>query len=221
MVLTLKFEAMKYLILILSLTFSSFVTAQVLPSFAELDSADVKIKGKGAGKSATITYVSYVKTGAGVDTIRRKSSALDSLQLIAAAQEAYVNSVRYYQRAADATFNVWQQIQFAKALETNQKLLKTLTKEKHETFAWRDFGKGFVGNWRLYTSDKEFIAFTVESDGSVKVNGQAKPSAKFEVLADVRVVVSDVAKGKPVVFDFVGTGLFWNLQTGYSLQKAM
>lgn len=214
---------MRVLILILGVLFSSLAIGQVLPSFTELDSVDVKLKGKGVGKSVTITYVSYVKTAVGVDTIRRKSAVLDSVQLASAAQEAYVNAVGYFRRAADATFNVWQQVQFSKALKTNQKLFKALSGDQFESETWREFGRLFVGDWRLFTSDKEFIAFTLESDGVVKItSGTPKGKVavpKFEVLADVRVVVSDVAQGKPVVFDFVGQGLFWNLQTGYLLQK--
>lgn len=196
---------------------------KILPSFSELDSVDVKIRGKGTGKTTAITYVSYVKTAYGVDTIRRKSPALDSLQSIEAAKEAFDNALRYYQRAADATFNVWQQIQLAKALNTSQKLFKTLSKEGYESVTWSAFGKQFVGNWQVVVSDTEFTNISVELDGTVKVlsgTPRNKPAIpKFDVLADVRVVVSNVVQGKPIVFDFVGQGLYWSLATGYYLQR--
>lgn len=220
---------MRFILFFIALACSCMLEAQnqsqdkVLPSFTELDSVDVKVRGKGAGKNATITYVSYVKTGYGVDTVRRKSPALDSLKLIVAAKEAYDNALGYYRRASDATFNVWQQIQFARALETNQKLFKSLSKDQYEAVTWSQFGRQFVGNWRISTTATEYVDFSVELDGTVKLtsaspkNKTATP--KFDVLADVRVVVSNVAKGKPVTFDFVAQGLFWSMQTGYFLQR--
>lgn len=219
---------MKYVLFLLGLfiTTQFFGQAQVLPKLSELDSAEVKVKpGKGDGKNTTITYISYVRTPYGIDTIERKSPPLDSSQVLGTAKEAYDNILGYHRRAADATFNVWQQFQLQKGVGVNQTLLKKLTKERYEDLVWKDLGRSFVGTWHLFESDKEYTEFVVESDGTVKLNiAQPKTTKKvadpkFEILADVRVVVSDIVQGKPITFDFVGPGLFWNLQTGYLLQK--
>lgn len=217
-----KFKAMRLFILLLSLATSSLLFGQVLPAPNEVDSIVVDVK-PGKGKGAQLTYLKEIKTSLGKDISSRKSPELDSVQVDILLSEAYLHVLGYNRRAADATASVWSQVQAGKGVDSYKALFKKLNRLQYEYYTWQEFGKAFMGDWRFYTSDKEFIAFTLESDGSVKItSGQPKnktATPKFNVLADVRVVVADVAPGKPVVFDFVGQGLFWNLQTGYFLQK--
>lgn len=217
-----KIKTMKYLMLIFSMLVSVLAFGQVLPSPNEVDSIDVDVKPKN-GKGARLTYFKEINTPFGKDVSTRKSPELDSVQIDRLLSEAYLHVLGYNRRAADATASVWSQVQAGKGVDSYKALFKKLKRGQYEDHTWQEFGRAFVGDWLFYTSDKDYVSFTLESDGTVKLtSSQPKSKAttpRFDILADVRVVVDGVVSGKPVVFDFVAQGLFWNLQTGYLLQK--
>jgi len=226
-----KNQTMKYLFFILSFACCTALSAQVfLPSTQALDSVDViKIKpGAGSNEKATrIRYVSYTKTPFGIDTSSRLSPPLDSTQLETVADEAANHIFQYYQRAADATYNVYTQIQRKKGTDSYEKIFSNIRAKKYEDVLWERLKDQLRGKWVLIVSDKELIPFEVNDEGKVTIEDAATPKStkknkepSFKPLADVRIVVSGIVNGnKDIAFDFVARDLYWNIETGYFLQK--